>query len=421
MDQRVEDITHVPLLILGGGISGMGAAFKAQEQGQEFLLLEAAPQLGGCLSSVEVGGHTLDIGANSCASSENFEQFLIHLGLKDKVLKASNNSKKRFLFHDEKVVSVSGLNDIFSASWLSFGAKLRFACEPFQKKGTTLDESIASFLSRRIGRKTTEKLVDPVLGGIYAGDINYLSADTVLEKFKRGEQENGSLFRTLLKDPPKSRKIINLKGGFATIGKAFKEKYESQILVKTLVQGIEITGSGYFIRTKNGNYSCEKLVSTLPTYVLADLLKGELQNHLEQLKYETLSVSHFSEKYREQNLDGFGILVPSSSKMKIKGVLFTSSIFQGRAPEGMRNMTVFHKASDLESIQKELNKILDHHPRQLLHSYDWKQAIPQPHVGFSQWKSELLEKLPENMHLAGNYLGKVGVADAFYSGYDLKI
>ena len=81
----MEDITHVPLLILGGGISGMGAAFKAQEQGQEFLLLEAAPQLGGCLSSVEVGGHTLDIGANSCASSENFEQFLIHLGLKDKV------------------------------------------------------------------------------------------------------------------------------------------------------------------------------------------------------------------------------------------------------------------------------------------------------------------------------------------------
>ena len=74
-----------------------------------------------------------------------------------------------------------------------------------------------------------------------------------------------------------------------------------------------------------------------------------------------------------------------------------------------------------KSIQNELDSILGDHSRELLHSYHWKQAIPQSHVGFGQWKKELFEKLPRGMHLAGNYLGKVGVADVFSSGYDLKL
>lgn len=421
MDQRVEGVTYVPLLILGGGISGMGAAFKAHEQGKKFLLLEASPQLGGCLRSVEVGGHTLDIGANSCAVTEDFEHFLSQLGLTDSVLKATALSKKRYLFHDWKVVSVGGLKDIFSASWLSLHGKWRFATELFRKKGSPKDESVASFLSRRIGPEATEKLVDPVLGGIYAGNIHYLSAATVLEKFKKGEQENGSMLRTVFKDPPKPRKIISLEGGFDAIGRAFALKFYDKIQVNTRVRNIEKTEAGFLITTSNGNFSCDQLVSTLPAHNLARLLEGPIQAHLQQLKYEPLTVSHFAEERSDSAPDGFGILVPSSSQMRVKGVLFTSSVFEGRAPEGVRNMTVFHKASNEQSIQEELVKILGDGHRELLHSFTWEQAIPQPHVGFQQWKDELQELLPQGMQLAGNFLGKVGVADAFASGYDLNL
>ncbi|MGB1184211.1 MAG: protoporphyrinogen oxidase, partial [Schleiferiaceae bacterium] len=249
MDQRVEGVTHVPLLILGGGISGMGAAFKAHTLEQKFLLLEAGPELGGCLRSVQLGGHTLDIGANSCAVSEDFEHFLGQLGLEESVLKATALSKKRYLFHDGKVVSVGGLKDIFGASWLSLKGKVKFAAEPFRKKGKPEDESVASFLSRRIGQEATEKLVDPVLGGIYAGNIHYLSAATVLEKFKKGEQENGSMLRTLFKNPPKPRKIISLEGGFAAICRAFALKFFDKIQVNTRVQNIEKTETGFLITT----------------------------------------------------------------------------------------------------------------------------------------------------------------------------
>ncbi|MAZ97016.1 MAG: protoporphyrinogen oxidase [Flavobacteriales bacterium] len=417
----MEDITHVPLLILGGGISGMGAAFKAQEQGQEFLLLEAAPQLGGCLNSVEVGGHTLDNGANSCALSEDFEHFLVQLGLEDKILKATALSKKRYLFHDGKVVPVGGIKDIFGASWLSPKGKWRFATEPFRKRGTAEDESVASFLSRRIGTEATEKLVDPVLGGIYAGNIYYLSAATVLEKFKMGEQENGSMLCTLFKAPPKPRKIISLEGGFAKIGEAFTQKFTDQVLLETKVQNIEKTSSGFLVQTNRGNFDCKQLISTLPAYLLAKLMGGDLKYHLQQLTYEELSVSHFAEDLLTGNFDGFGILIPSASNMKVKGVLFTSSVFQRRAPKRKRNMTVFHKVSNMESIQNELNSILGDHSRELLHTYYWKKAIPQSHVGFGPWKKELFEKLPHGMYLAGNYLGKVGVADVFSSGYDLNL
>lgn len=417
----MESVTQVPLLILGGGISGMGAAFKAHERGEEFLLLEAAPQLGGCLRSVQKGGHTLDIGANSCAVSEDFEHFLGQLGLSEKILKATSLSKKRYLFHDGKVVSVGGLKDIFGASWLSFKGKWFFATEPFRKKGTPRDESVASFLSRRIGTEATQKLVDPVLGGIYAGNIHYLSAATVLEKFKKGEQENGSMLRTLFKDPPKPRKIISIEGGFAKIGAAFNQKYADRVILEIKVQKIEKTYSGFLVHTNRGSYDCKELISALPAYVLAELIGGDLKNHLQQLTYEELSVSHFAEDLIPAVLDGFGILIPSSSNMKVKGILFTSSVFHGRAPKHIRNMTVFHNASHMESIQNELNSILGDRSRELLHSYHWKQAIPQSHVGFGQWKKELFEKLPRGMHLAGNYLGKVGVADVFSSGYDLKL
>tara|TARA_B100000767_G_scaffold181085_1_gene168990 strand:+ start:9299 stop:10552 length:1254 start_codon:yes stop_codon:yes gene_type:complete len=417
----MEGVRHVPILILGGGISGMGAAQKASEQDREFLLLEAASTLGGTLRSLEIHGHTVDIGANSCASSEDFEQFLSHIGLEDKILKANALSKKRYLFHDKKVVSVGGLRDILGASWLSLKGKLRIGIEPFQKRGNVEDESVASFLSRRIGWEATEKLVEPVLGGIYGGDIHNLSAATILKKFKVGEQQNGSILRTLFKDPPMPRKIISVEGGFAKIGEAFTQKHTDQVLLETKVQKIEKISSGFLVQTNRGNFDCEELIITLPVYVLAELLDGELKNLLGQLKYEELSVSHFAEELRQGAFDGFGILVPSSLNMKVKGVLFTSSIFKGRAPAGMRNMTVFHKASRMKSIQKELNTILGNHPRQLLHTYHWKQAIPQSHIGFGEWKKELFAQLPDGMSLAGNYLGKVGVADVFSSGYNLKI
>ena len=417
----MEGVRHVPILILGGGISGMGAAQMASKQGREFLVLEAASAPGGTLRSLEIHGHTLDIGANSCASSEDFEQFLSHIGLEDKILKANALSKKRYLFHDKKVVSVGGLRDIIGASWLSLMGKLRIGIEPFRKRGNVEDESVASFLSRRIGWEATEKLVEPVLGGIYGGDIHYLSAATILKKFKVGEQQNGSMLRSLLKDPPMPRKIISVEGGFTKIGEAFAQKYTDQLLLETKVQKIEKISSGFLVQTNRGNFYCEELISTLPVYVLAELLDGELKNILGQLKYEELSVSHFAEERRQKVFDGFGILVPSSLNMKVKGVLFTSSIFKGRAPAGIRNMTVFHKASGGESIQKELNTILGNHPRQLLHTHHWKQAIPQSHLGFEQWKKELFAQLPDGMYLAGNYLGKVGVADVYSSGYNLKI
>ena len=420
MDLRVEGVKHLPLLILGGGISGMGAAFKAQQQGKKFLLLEARPQLGGCLRSFEKDGHTLDIGANSCAISEDFEHFLAAIGLEKHVLKATSLSKKRYLFHYGKVVSVGGLKDIFGASWLSFKGKVRFATEPFRKKGTPEDESVASFLSRRIGPEATEKLVDPVLGGIYAGNIHYLSAATVLEKFKKGEQENGSMLRTVFKDPPKPRNLISIQGGFGAIATAFEKKFSSQVQCSTEILKVVKTSEGFEVATNNGNFSCSQLISTLPAHVLSNLLDGPMQKHLQQLKYEPLTVSHFSEQRRAEAPDGFGILVPSSSNMKVKGVLFTSSVFEGRAPEGTRNMTVFHKASNEQTIQEELAEILGTGHREFLHSYTWGKAIPQPHVGFEQWRNVLLEMLPEGMQLAGNYLGKVGVADAFGSGYALN-
>ena len=116
------------------------------------LLIEAKSGLGGCLQSIDINGHTLDIGANSCVISEDFEAFLYHLGLKDEILKPTAQSKKRYLFNNNKIVPVRGIKDILGASWLSIGAKLRFASEPLHKKAQQKMNLLLHFYHDALGR-----------------------------------------------------------------------------------------------------------------------------------------------------------------------------------------------------------------------------------------------------------------------------
>ena len=418
----MEEVIRVPLLIAGAGISGMGAAFKARQQGQDFVILEGANSAGGMFRSKTVDGHTLDLGPNSCASSPAYEEFISYLGLGDQLMLATAAGKKRYLYQQNRVVPVGGLKDILGASWISLRGKFRFLSEPFRKRGNATDESVFEFLRRRIGAEATEKLADPVLGGIYAGNIHYLSAQAVLGAMKTGEQQHGSLLRTLMKNPPKPRKITSISGGFQTVAQAFEEKFSKELQLGVRILNIATTDEGMRVETTGGTYLCDKLVCTLPAHALAQIISDErLQALLGELSYAELDVSHFEEVRREEHVDGFGVLVPSKAAKHIKGVLFTSSVFEGRAPEGKRNMTVFHSGGDEQALKAELDEMLGGHERRVLSRVHWACAIPQPHVGFEAWKEALLGALPEGMELAGNYLGKVGVADVFSSGYDLNL
>lgn len=423
---------HHPLIILGAGIAGMGVASKAKKLGKSFLILEAKPKAGGILYSEQVKEHTLDFGANSAALTPEYARFIEELGLKGELQEATSLSKNRYLWQEEGVVQVvPNPFSFLTASWLTLRGKWALFTEPFKSVGSAEDETVHQFLSRRIGVEATEKLVDPVMAGIYAGDIEKLSARSVLPKLKEGEQLYGSLFKTMMQkgEKPSARTITNFKGGFSTLAQSFENQYASELRLNTKVNSITYrTGNEgvgkWILETDQGFYSCTELVSALPAHRLAALFMEHINvaEHLRQLPYAALQVTHVLEENSRRIHPGFGVLVPSFRRKSIKGVLFTSDVFEGRTKEGNRVMTVFH-SPEFEDILSELEEMLGdaESKRQVLRTKNWHAAIPQFELGYVKWKEELLQMLPPHLQLAGNYMGAVGVGQTFASGYNLDL
>lgn len=416
------------VVILGAGIAGMGAAWKAKSEGLRFAVFEAGERAGGVLQSQMVDGHLLDYGANSCATSPQYLEFLAHLGVQDQLVEATAASKRRFLWQAPGIRAVGGLKDLLFADWISGRGKRQLFSEPFKPRGTADDESVSEFLSRRIGEEATKKLVDPVLGGIYAGDITTLSAWAVMEKLKSGEQRFGSLLKTMFKQPPIPRKISNLKGGMGSLGEAFSKVYKAELHTGRQVTRIERAANGHSAQRWRVHFSdgtqvsAATVVSALPSPVLPSVLEEKsVAALLKTIEYAPLRVDYFEIGAELLPVEGFGILVPSVLGKSVRGVLMGSVAFEGRAPKGVHTITVFSNAKDTAQVEQELRALLGTERVRCLGTRNWSQAIPQFTLGYPQWKKSLEEALPEGLLLAGNYLGKVGVADVLSSGYDLNL
>lgn len=421
-------------LILGAGISGMGAAYALKTKGVDFLILESNENAGGVLKSIDMDGYTLELGANTAAINSEYLAFLESLELYLEAPKAA--AQRRFLWQESGLVEVkNSISSILKAPWLSRKAKWALITEPFRKKGTAGEESVYDFIARRLHPEIAEKLLDPVMTGIYGADIHQLSALAVLPALKEGEQKYGSLFRYLMKAKPRHRREIRgIVGGFSELAKAFERKYNQHLHLQTEVTTINKTFGTWQIHAgKEGRdfiYHCRHLILALPAYSAAKVLKStfpELATKLTQINYRsmgTLSIG-LQEPQCAHFPNSFGFLVPNYMDKKILGMLFNSSVFEGKAPEGYRLMTVFHQQSETEAntlyalLKEDLEAVgLTGIPRFLYANY-WPKAIPFMELGYP----ELLNKIKELAHeqalvLCGNYLGKVSVGDSFLSGMD---
>ena len=136
----------VDVLILGAGIAGMGAAWKAREEGLTFAVVEAADRAGGVLETVHLDGHTLDLGANSAAASPLLDAFLDHLGLAEQKREARPVGKNRFLWQDTGVEAVKPSPfALLGAKWLTGRGKRALFFEPLRRRGPANDESVYDF------------------------------------------------------------------------------------------------------------------------------------------------------------------------------------------------------------------------------------------------------------------------------------
>jgi oxygen-dependent protoporphyrinogen oxidase len=395
--------------VLGGGISGLSAAYYAKKNGAEVTLFEKEERLGGWVDTMtdpyffEKGPRTFKISRSLALLDLIFE-----LGLKEQIIVSDEAAKVRYLFLDGKLQRFP--KPIFSWQVLK-GILREWSVAPFSG-----DESIGDFATRRFNRAVADRLFDPLAMGVFAGDIYQLSIESCFPFFKQLEREYGSVIKGMIrrkkvkKPLPIEGELFTLKGG----AKALIERLSSEVSVRC---STEVTGlKEGAIETAEGSELFDAVICTLPPKQLSRLLAVKMP----EIPMGSIDVLHLGFNQNVLPIKGFGYLVPTCEKKQVMGCIFDSLIFpQQNHSKKETRLTVMARPgqSSIEPILKELEEQIGLTARpdfQLLHHL--VEAIPQYRVGHAEQIAALKAQLPSWCLLAGNYLAGASVNGCVVSG-----
>ncbi len=357
------------------------------------------------------------------------------VGLEQQLVRAVPGA--RYVYLDGRMRAVPASPPKFLASGLlPWWAKLRMLGDLFASAGPE-DESIADFITRRLGRRFLERLVDPMVTGIYAGDVERLSIAACFPKLKALEREHGGLIRGMRArraDPSVSAgpagRLTSLRGGLATLPLAIASALGGRVRLRARCIGLERIGAGWRALTPGGAQEADAVVMALPANVASPLIEGldaELEAALEAIAYAPAAVVCLGfDGGRCPPVEGFGCLVPKGTDLGVLGVLFTSSIFPDHAPEGavlIRTIIggtrdprlVSLDDDDLVSIARAANaRLLGALPDpRVSRVFRWRLGIPQyevGHLGRAAVARAAEGRLP-GLFVTGNHLDGIGVKD----------
>ena len=406
--------------VVGGGITGLSAAFYLKRAGADVRLFEGSDRVGGPVQSVRDGEWLVEAGPNSLQeNSADLTQLITELGLDHARCAARPEAKNRYILKGGKPQAAPASPPaLFSSTLFSFGAKLRIFRELLQRpRVRPADVSLADFVRSHFGNELVEYGLNPFVSGVYAGDPDQLSARYSFPSLWKIEQETGSIIRGQIKaakarraagGPSGPPAIISFDEGLGRLPAALAEQIGSaQIGLNARIKSLNPGERWGVVWNRAGETQVEEfdqVVLTLPAKPLADLTIGSLGERplaeLTDITYPAVS-SLFLGYHRDQvahPLDGFGVLMPQSEHRQVLGVLFSSSLFEGRAPADHVGLTVMmggvqrsdlgqaDEATLLRVARRELAEILGVSGEpvyQRLHQ--WPRAIPQYNLGYGQY------------------------------------
>jgi protoporphyrinogen/coproporphyrinogen III oxidase len=440
-------------IIIGAGLTGLTCAHYLARKGHDFLVVDKQPKVGGVIGTAQEEGFLYETGPNTGVVSHPEVADLFD-ELKELMTyeNADESSEKRYVLKNGKWVALpSGLIGGITTPLFSFQDKLRLLGEPFRAPGTDPNESLAELVKRRMGPSFLNYAVDPFILGIYAGDPAQLVPKYALPKLYNLEQEYGSFIGGAIKKKRKengpeakkaTRKIFSVVGGLKHFMEALhKSSGPDNCLLGVEQITVEKNGAGYLLKGmdskgKEIQIEAKKIISTVGAYALRSLFPFFANDHLskiENLHYtRVIEVAVGFNKWEGRPLDAFGALIPHLEKRDILGIMFMSSLFAGRAPDGGALMTIFiggvrrQELCDLddngvnELLERELTDLLElkEFKPDLLKIMRHKHAIPQ-YRGDSAARYESIEALQnENpgLILAGNIRDGIGMADRIKQG-----
>lgn len=425
------------IAVLGGGISGLSTAWYLKKKGFEVTLFEAQEGTGGVIRSVSNQYSVFDFGPNTIRDKTgSVSEMITDLGLEDEMLSMSEGSKTRFIVRNGelKKIKQNPISFLFS-DVLSWKGKKELFSEPLKKAlKSDSDESIGTFLERRIGEEAVEYLADPFFSGIYAGDIYSLSKNKLIGKLADFEQEYGSIAKGFLKSRKKKSsfkpKVISFKKGVQQLTETLSERLDDSILHEE-VKSLQVQQSNFKVTTTDHEYIFDKVVSCLPAYVLKEVLKTDdqkLENSLSEINYSPMLSTQLVFKKEDLNLpeNGFGFLVPGKENIRLLGAIWKSNIFPDQTEDEYVHVNLMTGGShdikvidqDISDIEKEVieefSAIMNvKGDAEMVSSKLWKKAIPQFHVGFVSVEESMDRFQQENtgFYIGGNFRWGVSASD----------
>ena len=345
-------------LVIGGGITGLSAAFTLQEEARrrglplDVTLVEAAREPGGHARTLAEDGFLVEGGPNGFLAREPETLALVdELGLGARLVEARPEAKRRFIVRGGRLRRVPESPPTFlTTDALSLRGKIRLAGEVFAPGPPPgVDETVYDFARRRIGAEAAEMLVDAAVSGISAGDSRALSVAAQFPVMVEMEREHGGLIKAMLarkKAGPGGSRLLSFDAGLGTLTGALADRLGPRLCTATAVRSIEQRPGGWRVETDRGPLDAGEVVLALAARAAAPLiapLDWTLADALGRIPYSGVSVVALA--YRQEDLprelDGYGYLVTRPERLATLGVVWESSLFPGRAPAGMALLRAF--------------------------------------------------------------------------------
>jgi oxygen-dependent protoporphyrinogen oxidase len=438
------------IAIVGAGITGLTAAYRLKQRGSRVVLYEASDRIGGVIKSERRNGYLAELGPNSLAPTPGVATLLAELGLESRRVAALSEADARYIVRRGRLVRVPmSPPELLTSRLFSNAAKLAIFGEPLvETSDSPVDESVAAFIRRRFNQEVVDYLANPLVAGTFAGDPEQLSVRHALPQLQALERTQGSLVKAFVHMMRRRRangqrqgsagSIMTFRDGLQELPDALGRELSAEVRLKSPVTQLRQSPRGWTVGAAFQTPELyDAVIYAAPAYGLdeidLDLPGGERLSTLSSIVHPPVAVVALGFR-REQvvhPLDGFGFLTPEVERRRILGVVFSSTVFPDRAPEGHVMLTAFVGGTrDPDLVQADPHtltaRVLDD-VRLLLGAQGeptfravqvWPKAIPQYVLGYGRFKdiADEVERRNPGLLLAGTYRDGVSLGEAVGSG-----
>jgi len=437
--------------VLGAGLSGLATSWQLSRAGADVTVLERSDRTGGVIRSERVDGFLCEAAPNSMLlKSATAEAFLVDAGLGPEIVDANPVANKRFLVRNGRVIPLPmSLWGGVTTPLYSLKAKFRLLAEPFIRSSGKDDESVASFVTRRMGWEFLDYGIASLVSGIFAGDPDRLSIRYAFPKVWNLEANYGSLIGGAIKlgrdrrrrgEAAYKSRMVAFRGGIETLPRCLAAGTGSRIITSAQVTSIDRTDGrwqvGWTDPSGAHETTSDALVVSVPETEIRRLpwsvRIAAAVDEVPPLRHPpvTTLVMGFRRDQVDHPLDGFGMLIPFREGRRVLGAIFSSTIFPDRAPDDHVSLMIFMGGATMPECAKqttdeavslacgELKDLLGLHGEPVFsRSVYWPAAIPQYDVGHGDFLAglESAEQAWPGLHFCANYRGGPGLSDCLDS------